>query len=145
MTQQGVPRRGLLVAGGALGLLVVGMLIGSAGDGERTVQSTVTRTVTQTVQAAPITVTSVVEPAPVTMTQAASPPVGFLDPAPVPAVPAEPSVPATVALAPPVPESAAYYGSCSQARAAGAAPLYAGQPGYRSGLDRDGDGVACES
>jgi hypothetical protein len=23
-------------------------------------------------------------------------------------------------------------------------PIYAGQPGYRPGLDRDGDGVACE-
>ncbi|WP_287001696.1 MULTISPECIES: excalibur calcium-binding domain-containing protein [Gordonia] len=38
----------------------------------------------------------------------------------------------------------AYYSSCKQARAAGAAPLYAGQPGYSSSLDRDGDGVACE-
>lgn len=38
----------------------------------------------------------------------------------------------------------AYYSSCKEARAAGAAPLYAGQPGYSSSLDRDGDGVACE-
>ncbi|WP_431816659.1 excalibur calcium-binding domain-containing protein [Gordonia jacobaea] len=38
----------------------------------------------------------------------------------------------------------ASYGSCSAARAAGAAPLYEGQPGYSSSLDRDGDGVACE-
>lgn len=37
------------------------------------------------------------------------------------------------------------YGSCDQARAAGAAPLYAGQPGYSRNLDRDGDGVACET
>lgn len=37
------------------------------------------------------------------------------------------------------------YTSCAQARAAGAAPLYAGQPGYSRNLDRDGDGVACES
>jgi hypothetical protein len=36
------------------------------------------------------------------------------------------------------------YANCSAARAAGAAPLYAGQPGYSSSLDRDGDGVACE-
>ncbi|MBM7277115.1 DUF1524 domain-containing protein [Gordonia rubripertincta] len=40
--------------------------------------------------------------------------------------------------------SSAYYANCSAARAAGAAPLYAGQPGYRAKLDRDGDGVACE-
>lgn len=37
-----------------------------------------------------------------------------------------------------------YYANCSDARAAGAAPIYQGQPGYRSALDRDNDGVACE-
>lgn len=41
--------------------------------------------------------------------------------------------------------TSAYYGSCADARAAGAAPLYAGEPGYRPGLDRDKDGVACEN
>lgn len=40
--------------------------------------------------------------------------------------------------------AAAYYPNCTAARVAGAAPLYAGQPGYSSKLDRDGDGVACE-
>lgn len=40
--------------------------------------------------------------------------------------------------------SSVYYKNCTAARAAGAAPLYAGQPGYASHLDRDGDGVACE-
>ncbi|WP_230205183.1 excalibur calcium-binding domain-containing protein [Parafrankia elaeagni] len=39
--------------------------------------------------------------------------------------------------------ASAYYRSCGEARAAGAAPLAAGQPGYRAGLDPDGDGVAC--
>nr|WP_304608764.1 excalibur calcium-binding domain-containing protein [Glycomyces amatae] len=37
-----------------------------------------------------------------------------------------------------------YYENCDAARAAGAAPVYAGHPGYGSHLDRDGDGVACE-
>jgi hypothetical protein len=37
-----------------------------------------------------------------------------------------------------------YYRNCSAARAAGAAPVYAGDPGYASRLDRDGDGVGCE-
>ncbi|WP_334172445.1 excalibur calcium-binding domain-containing protein [Sinomonas sp.] len=37
-----------------------------------------------------------------------------------------------------------YYANCAAARAAGAAPIYRGQPGYRSALDRDGDGIACE-
>ncbi|WP_245269664.1 excalibur calcium-binding domain-containing protein [Ensifer sp. WSM1721] len=34
--------------------------------------------------------------------------------------------------------------NCTAARAAGAAPIRAGEPGYRRKLDRDGDGVACE-
>ncbi len=42
------------------------------------------------------------------------------------------------------PGESGYYPNCKAARAAGAAPLYAGQPGYRSRLDGDGDGVACE-
>ncbi|MGC0238356.1 GmrSD restriction endonuclease domain-containing protein [Arthrobacter sp. SD76] len=40
--------------------------------------------------------------------------------------------------------AAMYYASCADVVAAGAAPLYAGSPGYRSGLDGDSDGVACE-
>jgi hypothetical protein len=42
-------------------------------------------------------------------------------------------------------DEGAYYRNCSAARAAGAAPLYTGDPGYGPHLDRDGDGVACES
>ena len=37
-----------------------------------------------------------------------------------------------------------YYKNCSEARAAGAAPIHNGQPGYSTNLDRDGDGIACE-
>lgn len=37
-----------------------------------------------------------------------------------------------------------YYANCAAVRAAGAAPIYRGQPGYGSHLDRDGDGKACE-
>lgn len=33
---------------------------------------------------------------------------------------------------------------CNDARAVGTAPIYRGEPGYRSGLDGDGDGIACE-
>lgn len=40
--------------------------------------------------------------------------------------------------------SSTYYQNCSAARAAGAAPVYAGEPGYARRLDRDGDGVGCE-
>ncbi|WP_282202078.1 excalibur calcium-binding domain-containing protein [Kitasatospora fiedleri] len=41
-------------------------------------------------------------------------------------------------------QAAAYYKNCTEAKAAGAAPLHRGDPGYRSALDRDGDGIACE-
>lgn len=37
-----------------------------------------------------------------------------------------------------------YYAGCNEVRAAGKAPLYAGQPGYRIGMDGDRDGIACE-
>lgn len=36
------------------------------------------------------------------------------------------------------------YANCKAAKAAGAAPLYRGDPGYSEDLDRDGDGIACE-
>ena len=42
-------------------------------------------------------------------------------------------------------ERSVYYSGCDEARAAGTAPIYAGQPGYREALDGDGDGVACET
>ena len=38
----------------------------------------------------------------------------------------------------------ASYANCSAARAAGAAPVRRGDPGYARHLDRDGDGVGCE-
>lgn len=42
------------------------------------------------------------------------------------------------------PPAGAYYSGCDDARAAGVAPLYIGEPGYREGMDGDGDGIACE-
>lgn len=37
-----------------------------------------------------------------------------------------------------------YYADCAAVRTAGKAPLRRGNPGYRAGLDRDDDGIACE-
>ncbi len=37
-----------------------------------------------------------------------------------------------------------YYRNCAAAWAAGVAPIYRGQPGYRPEMDGDGDGIACE-
>lgn len=46
----------------------------------------------------------------------------------------------------PEPEPAqASYANCAEARAAGAAPIQRGEPGYSSKLDRDGDGTACDT
>lgn len=86
-------------------------------------------------------VTSSFTPAPV----AVAPPAPVA-PAPKPApAPAPAPVAPAPAPAPVAPPSSVYYANCAAVRAAGAAPLYAGQPGYETPrLDRDGDGVACE-
>jgi hypothetical protein len=70
-------------------------------------------------------------------------------PGPAPTTAALPTTsapkPATTTTAPKPPApSTVYYENCTAVRAAGAAPLYRGQPGYASKLDRDGDGIACE-
>ena len=53
--------------------------------------------------------------------------------APVPVVPGPVGAPAAV-----------LYKDCAAVRAAGAAPIRVGQPGYARPLDADGDGVGCE-
>jgi hypothetical protein len=65
----------------------------------------------------------------------------------VPPASPPPAPPASPATAPPATTGAPgepYYSNCAAARAAGAAPLHQGEPGYRSGLDGDHDGTACE-
>ena len=42
------------------------------------------------------------------------------------------------------PQPGDYWSGCNSARAAGTAPIYVGEPGYREGMDGDGDGIACE-
>jgi hypothetical protein len=71
---------------------------------------------------------------------ASAAPVGF-----APTAAAVP-VPAAAPVATPTvrPKPRRYFRNCAAARRAGAAPLHLGQPGYRFGLDADGDGVACE-
>ncbi|GAA5227013.1 excalibur calcium-binding domain-containing protein [Paeniglutamicibacter antarcticus] len=71
-------------------------------------------------------------------------------PKPIPKAKA-PAKPKVVQPAPQKPQpkkksapSATYYKNCTAVRAAGADPIYRGDPGYSSKLDRDGDGVACE-
>ncbi len=82
-------------------------------------------------------------PPPQTSNEYIPPPPAPLPLAPPPSQTSNEYVPPPAAL-PPSGGSSVYYPNCKAARAAGAAPIYAGQPGYRPGLDRDGDGVACE-
>lgn len=63
---------------------------------------------------------------------------------PASAAPAAPAPAAQVPADPAPADAAVYYANCAAARAAGAAPLRAGQPGYRGQMDGDRDGVACE-
>ena len=63
---------------------------------------------------------------------------------PAPVVPPAPAEAAQPVPAPVVPAPAPYYQNCSAVRAAGAAPIRVGQPGFQSKFDRDGDGVGCE-
>ncbi|MGA9869890.1 MAG: excalibur calcium-binding domain-containing protein [Rhodococcus sp. (in: high G+C Gram-positive bacteria)] len=101
-----------------------------------------------TTSAAPVETDAAV---PTAVTVYAPPPTTTLPyvPAPVPVFIAEPEqayVP-PAAVVPVIPEAplSVFYDNCSAVRSAGAAPLYAGEPGYSSKLDRDGDGVACEN
>lgn len=78
------------------------------------------------------------QPAPAATSSAPAP-----APAPAEPAPAEPAAPAPAEPVAPA-QGDSSYPNCSAAKAAGAAPLHAGSPGYSSKLDRDGDGVACE-
>lgn len=67
------------------------------------------------------------------------------DPEPPPPPPPAPEPEPPPPPPPPPPPETVHYANCSEARAAGAAPVHRGDPGYASHLDRDGDGVGCEN
>lgn len=52
-----------------------------------------------------------------------------------------PAAPQAVA---PAPSGSGAFVNCTAARAAGAAPVLRGSPGYGPHLDRDNDGIGCE-
>lgn len=43
-----------------------------------------------------------------------------------------------------MPQEGDRWGGCNDARAAGTAPIYRDEPGYRPDMDGDKDGIACE-
>ena len=103
-------------------------------------------TVTQLLSStATVTATTTVNmPGPTTViteTVSAAP---FAQPHSVPA--GTPIASATVAATavPEAPVEQVDYPNCAAARAAGAAPVYSGEPGYGTQLDRDRDGIGCE-
>ncbi|WP_427887900.1 excalibur calcium-binding domain-containing protein [Kribbella sp. GL6] len=99
-------------------------------------------TVTETVPGPTATVTQaplpaqIVTVAPTTRTTRTTAPVPLAQTTRTTSTPKRTSAPTT---------SSVYYKNCAAVRAAGKAPLYRGQPGYAAHLDRDGDGVACET
>ena len=60
---------------------------------------------------------------------------------PTTAAPATLPPPTTV---PPPPVDRVSYANCDAVRAAGAAPIKLGDPGFESKFDRDNDGIGCE-
>lgn len=140
------------------GLLILFGLAGSCGGSDaKTVVETETVTVTTGASASTVTTTATVTATP-DGAAPAEPTSAAQEPAEQPAAnadvgvdaPEEPEQQRAQFYAPapekpaPAPAQSAYYPNCAAARSAGAAPLYSGDPGYSSKLDRDGDGVACE-
>ncbi|WP_344521093.1 excalibur calcium-binding domain-containing protein [Streptomyces rectiviolaceus] len=121
----------------AVGLLVLGAILSSCGHGADEPQAPVTTS------ASPTPSPSLSSPTP------AEPSPSLSESVTPPPRPAETATETEAPEPPPSPESSAapdvYYENCAEARAAGAAPLIAGEPGYRPELDRNLDGVACES
>lgn len=102
-------------------------------------------TATPAPTATPVPVPPTPRPAP---TAVPAPPAATAIPQPVApaptAVPPPTPVPPPPTPVPPPPQPAASYANCTAVRNAGRAPIYRGDPGYGSHLDRDGDGIACE-
>lgn len=94
--------------------------------------STTTESTTTTLASTTMKVTTTL--APTTTTEAVT----------APPTTEPPTTPPPPTEAPTTAAAAVYYANCDEARAAGAAPLHRGDPGYSSKLDRDDDGVACE-
>lgn len=131
MAENGEKRFGwaaLLAAG--FGGIVVGNLMDDGGGQQENSPSAVTQDVA-TFASAPV----LIDDEPAEVMPLAAMPVRAAEPEPEP----------VEAYLPPAPVArSVYYRNCSDARAAGAAPVYRDSPGYGGHLDRDGDGKGCE-
>ena len=115
-----------------LSVLFVTALVGCGTEADSTTETTTTTGITTT--------TGLVLPKAVTTTAVSTAPLGIVGTAPPETDPPATDPPATDPPAAPV-----YYANCDAVRAAGAAPIYRGEPGYRSALDRDNDGIGCDT
>lgn len=94
----------------------------------------------------PTTTTTTIPPttaAPTTAPPTTAAPTTAPPPPPTTAAPPPPPPPPPPAPAPA--PSGVNYANCTEVREAGAAPIRIGEPGYSTKLDRDGDGIACET
>ena len=124
-----------------LGAGIIGLILGSGVAGAATgapAPSAPTVTAVSTVTATATTVTTAVSTVTATASVTSTATVTATVTAGQIAEFANPAAPTTTKAA------SAYYANCSDAKAAGVAPLHRNDPGYRSGLDRDNDGMACE-
>ncbi|AGG66861.1 excalibur calcium-binding domain-containing protein [Corynebacterium callunae] len=151
--KSGCVKWGAILGAGFIALMIVVPSCGSNSEEAEAPVTTITQTVTQTITSTPqaktVTQTSTITAAEIASSVETSSEIAE------PVVQEDDSYLSTSNSAPqrfatiPDPEPAtvpqsANYASCAEARAAGVAPIYAGSPGYRSGLDRDGDGIACD-
>lgn len=142
-----------------LGVLVLFIIIGVANSPSPPSSTTdLAPTPEQTTQAADPPTPPPVARQPVAPLSVAPPPVARQPVAPQPVTPrpvapqqtAQTADPPTQQPVAPLQDNgssgsgAVYYKNCDAAQAAGAAPINRGEPGYRSALDRDNDGTACE-
>ncbi|WP_226436200.1 excalibur calcium-binding domain-containing protein [Rhodococcus yananensis] len=146
----------IAVVGAAVLLSAVGSDREAVDDPGQVESVTVTRTVTQHTETEPgigegdSTMLEIQSSSPrplLTTTTSYTSPSPVTTPPPATTVPIQPAPAYTPEYIPPPapqPEPSVYYANCTAARVAGAAPILRGSPGYRSELDRDDDGIACE-
>lgn len=129
-------RGGLILLAAAVVAFIIGVCTLAAAEPDAT-ESNQTTTIVEPVQEpAPPAPAPEPEPAP----PAPVPEPVYVAPEPEPAPPApEPVYEAPAPAAPPV-----YYQNCAAVKAAGAAPIHVGEPGWDPKFDKDGDGTGCE-
>jgi hypothetical protein len=126
-------RKQTIIGFGLMGALAVIILIGALTESPDEAPAAPGATTTPTATAAATTAAATTPPATTT------PPPATTTTTTKPATTTQPAPP------PPAQTTSVYYANCDAAKAAGAAPLYRGDPGYRDALDRDHDGIACET